>query len=95
MPKNFEVQGKQTRLFTVGELGKACGRSRDCLMVWEERGILPAPQFKYKGRRLYTEAQVFGLRKLVKEHRIKKGRPIPEQFGERVKLLFQSESIQP
>lgn len=74
----FETDFKGTGFFTVGTLAKALQREPVTIRKWETDGVIPKPTLvktsydKRGRRRLYTKAQILGLRQLAQEEGILK-----------------------
>jgi hypothetical protein len=94
---------KGTGFYTVGTLAKALGREPVTIRKWEADGVIPKPTLVKTStdprgrRRLYTKAQVLGLRELAKQEGILsptgtgKYKPITEtNFKARALELFRT-----
>lgn len=63
---SVEVDGVEVRMFTVGALAKALGKSISTLRVWEQNGTIPeTPYRSQKGDRLYTLEMVEAVRRTL------------------------------
>lgn len=63
-----EVDGVRTRLFTVGAMAKALGKSISTLRVWEQNGFIPkTPYRSSRGDRLYTLEMVESTQAALQE----------------------------
>jgi len=81
MAKEYIVGGKSIKMFTIGEVAKELGRSHLTVRKWERDGVLPPAEYRSESnRRLYTEAQVEAIKRMVEKHNVRKGVKIPEQF---------------
>lgn len=64
---------KGTGYYTIGVLSHVLNRSQVTVRKWERDGIIPKPTYIRASadprgrRRLYTEAQITGIRKIAKE----------------------------
>jgi DNA-binding transcriptional MerR regulator len=96
--KQFEVEmpgenGTMTKLFTVGALAHAIGKSVQTVRLWEKQDIIPETELRSpKGDRLYTAEQVemiYGL--LKKQGKLEEGkvrrRYTPKGFERMVQFL--------
>lgn len=74
--REFMLGTKRVKLYPVGELAQALGRKPVTIRKWENEGIIPqsiywSPSEDPRGvRRLYTEEQIRGLRKIADEEGI-------------------------
>jgi len=70
-PKRYDVNGEEMEFFDIGALALALNRKSGTIRAWEAEGIIPPAQFvKGKGtgkRRLYTRAQIEGMRQIADE----------------------------
>jgi hypothetical protein len=72
-PKKLGVSGKIVDFYTVGTLAFALNRRTVTIRKWETEGIIPKASFILPSsdtrgqRRLYTEAQILGLRELARQ----------------------------
>lgn len=72
-PRTFLVDGKPQEFYGVGDLAKALNRKSVTIRKWETDGIIPnatfiLPSEDSRGRRrLYTRAQIEGLRQIAAE----------------------------
>jgi hypothetical protein len=77
------VDGERREFFYIGALAKAIGYSVQAIRLWEGQGLMPntpyrSPRTKApvaggrsdKGKRLWTRAQIEGILKLAKKHRV-------------------------
>lgn len=87
--KTYIVGGKQVKLYTIGELSRRLDRQHQTIRKWERDGIIPPAQFRSKtNRRLYTEAQINAIVKVVERYGLKQGSKIPDGFKEDVYMEF-------
>lgn len=103
-PRILKVAGVDTEFFTVGQLAQALGRKPVTMRKWERSGIIPKPTFRKPSedprgqRRLYTRAQVTGMRKIAEEEgllREKNQRKVNHtDFTKRVIALFRELAAQ-
>lgn len=98
LKRKYSVKGIDTEFFTLGALARALGRSQATIRGWETNRVIPSPSFKKKGqdsrgtRRLYTRAQIEGLRKIAEEEGLFNNdfRPLKKtNFTQRAFALFQ------
>lgn len=103
-PKILKVGGVDKEFFTVGQLALALGgRKPVTIRKWERTGVIPKPTFVKPSddprgqRRLYSRAQVEGMRKIAEEEGVLSthaARRITQtQFTERVVALFRELSV--
>jgi len=77
----MEVKGKKVTFYTIGEFASFIERDSQTIRKWEYKGVLPPTVFKRRtGVRIYPEAQVFCVKKLIKKFKLQQGKPIPEEF---------------
>jgi hypothetical protein len=82
-PAYYVVDGERREFFYIGALAKAIGYSVQAIRLWETGGLMPntpyrSPRTKApvaggrsdKGKRLWTRAQIEGILKLAKKHRV-------------------------
>jgi hypothetical protein len=74
-PKLMRINGQPAELYTLGVLAKALNRKSGTIRKWETDGIIPtgylAPSRDPRGqRRVYTRAQIEGLRQAAEEEGI-------------------------
>jgi|WetSurMetagenome_2_1015567.scaffolds.fasta_scaffold08587_6 DNA-binding transcriptional MerR regulator len=63
----IEIDGVLTRVFTVGALAKAVGKSVSTIRMWERNGSLPPTPYKTaQGERLYTLEMVESVRNALR-----------------------------
>lgn len=95
--RTYTVRGRETEFYTVGSLAKALQREVVTLRKWEQKGYLPAAQYRAPGKkakqdRLYTREQIEGLAKILQEEGLllarKKMRIDQTNFPERAHRLF-------
>jgi hypothetical protein len=94
-PYMQKVDGELVEFFFVGAVAQALGRSSNTIRRWIEYGTIPQARFRInavsiKGsRRLWTRAQVEGMRRIAREEGLFDGRNVgATQFSERVTELF-------
>lgn len=74
--KEFLVNGQRVKLYPVGALASFLNRKPGTMRKWENEGIIPnatyvLPSDSVNGqRRLYTEEQIRGLRRIAEEEGI-------------------------
>ena len=79
--REYVVNGRNTMLYTIGELCKRLKRQNQTLRKWERMGAIPPAQYRSRrGRRLYTEAQIQAIVDAVKRYNIKFGHPLPAEM---------------
>lgn len=89
MPKIYEIDGKDTEFYTIGELAVRLDRQRQTLRKWEQEGTIPQAQYRTKtGRRIYTKAQIDAIIQTVEKYELKQGLAIPEEFKKEVAEAF-------
>jgi MerR family regulatory protein len=94
MPKTYVINGRETELFTIGELAEQLDRQRQTIRKWEREGIIPAATFRSKaGRRLYTRPQITAIVDTVNNFELKQGMAIPNEFKVAVKEAFDKATL--
>lgn len=74
--REFLIGTKVTRLYSIGVMARALNRASGTLRLWEESGVIPKPTLILPSgtpngkRRLYTEEQIMGLRRIAREEGI-------------------------
>ena len=87
--KVYKVNGKEVELFTIGELADRLDRQRQTIRKWERDGRIPKATFRSKsGQRLYTQAQIDAVVRVVDKYGIRQGVAMPPEFVEEVFAAF-------
>lgn len=96
-PTIQNVDGRDVEFFYVGAVAVALGRRPNTIRRWLNDGTLPKERFRtnasaVKGsRRLWTRAQIEGMRRIAKEEGLFDGAVVTRtDFTVRVKELFRS-----
>ena len=73
--KEFKLpNGEVIKLFYIGTLASALGRSTNAIRKWEIAGVIPDPCFKDElGRRLYSQEQIDAIVQCAERAKIKQG----------------------
>ena len=83
-PVSYKIDGVEQEFFLIRHLATALGYSVAALRVWEGKGLMPRPGYRspidpsakpqahgsYKGRRLWTRAQIETILRLAKKHKV-------------------------
>ena len=82
--------GIKTKLYTIGSLASALGRSSATVRKWEISGILPKTPFKSSaGRRLYTQEQIGAVVAVAETVKIGQGKDMHKSdFGRKCEKEF-------
>ena len=97
-PREYQVNGKDIKFYTIGQLAHALNRRPVTLRKWESEGIIPMAQFIAPSdtpngrRRLYTREQVEGIIRIAEDEGILADtwKPIKKtRFTSRVISLFE------
>lgn len=90
-PKFEYVNGVEMEFFDIGALALALNRRPATIRAWEAEGIIPKAQYiKGKGtgkRRLYTRAQILGMRTIAEEEGLLQPLPSPNHRQEYFKPI--------
>lgn len=88
--KQMCVNGTTQNMYTVSQFAKAIRYSKNAVLKWELHGIIPIAMFKSKGgARLYTQAQVDNVNRLLKPYRNRKVRDWSKtSFPEKCKKIW-------
>lgn len=101
-PLYYLVNGEKCEFFIIGHLAKALGYSVQSIRAWEDKGLLPRSPFRSprtkgpvaggrsnKGKRLWTRAQIEGILRIAKHHKvIVNKRPPTVEFARDVQAFF-------
>lgn len=92
MPATYIVDGEKREFFYIGALATAIGYSVQAIRLWESQGLMPNTPFRSprtkapvaggkstKGKRLWTRAQIEGILRIAKKHRV----ILPDRSGVR------------
>lgn len=91
--RTYIIGGKEQKLYTIGELCRRLDRQRQTIRKWERYGYIPSAQYRSKtNRRLYTEAQINAIVRVVEKYGIKQGVAVPDGFREDMFRAFKEAS---
>lgn len=85
------VKGETIKMFYIGSLAQAVGRTPTCVRAWEIAGRIPKTVFKDKnGRRLYTKEHINATVRIATQEKIFQGaRFCRTHFVERLAKEFE------
>jgi hypothetical protein len=89
-PRTFD-QRPGVEFFEIRILARALGRSSGTMRTWTTNGWLPEARYRAHRRRLYTRAQIEGLRQIADEEGLlhdKRRNPASTHFPQRARELF-------
>lgn len=103
MKKSVNIYGKLRKVVTIGEMAKMLNRQTITLRKYEERGILPPPNFRmpnkktkieskaHLGDRLYTMELALEIKEILST--VSQGVPISDEQKRQIREAFQKELI--
>lgn len=98
-PKVLLLNGVEVEFFPISALARAVGKSSKTIREWERIGVLPKARYRSRHRdpakayRLYSRAQIEGIRRIAGEEGMLTWKPANIQasnFTARVVALFHS-----
>jgi hypothetical protein len=92
VPRVYKVNGKDTEMYSIGELAQLLDRQSQTVRKWERYGVIPETKFRNQsGRRLYSKDQVEAVVKIAREEGICQGVNFSTtRFSERVHAAFKA-----
>lgn len=82
--------GVETKLYNIGVVAEAIGRTSQTIRKWEVGGVIPPTPFKQKGKRLYSTEHIDAIVKCAESTRIMQGSKTSQSsFSEKLYEEFQ------
>lgn len=73
IPYTSPITGYSTKLYNIGVVAEAVGRTSQTIRKWEVGGTIPPTPFKQNGKRLYSKEHIDAIVKCAESIHIKQG----------------------
>ena len=82
--------GVETKLYNIGVVAEAIGRTSQTIRKWEVAGIIPPTPFKQNGKRLYSKEHIDAIVKCAEKTKIMQGSKLSQtMFSSKLYEEFQ------